>query len=407
MKFNSKTNIWLLFIVISVSQFGFSLFLPSLPEISVQLGAPTSITELTVVYYMVGLLVSQLIYGPLSDFYGRRKIMLSGMFIFILGTVLATFSWSIDLLLIARLVQGLGIGAATTIGRAILRDVFQDDEYIKSASKLASFVAVTPVIAPILGGFIQAWLGWRWNFGLLLIFALIVFSFWYFLFYETNKQQNKNSISISLVIKNYLTIFKSPIFLKNAICGGLIYSGEVVFLSVAPFLIQEKLHISVALYGWILFLTVSGFIIGARCSAILVHKFECKKLILIGLFTTLSSSILMIIWSGLSNSSLLSTVVPMVFFMWGAGFVYPNAAVSAIGSFPEKAGVASALLSSLQGLVAASVGFLASAFHCETATDLALILVCLSLVSITLLLLGAIVNQHPKGVIPSAAKEAS
>ncbi|MBA3537807.1 MAG: MFS transporter [Tatlockia sp.] len=145
MKFNSNINIWLLFLIISVSQFGFSLFLPSLPEISINLEAPTSITELTVVYYMIGLLVSQLIYGPLSDFYGRRKIMLSGMSIFIIGTALATISWNINLLLIARLVQGLGIGSATTIGRAILRDVFTGDEYIKSASILASFAAVTRV----------------------------------------------------------------------------------------------------------------------------------------------------------------------------------------------------------------------------------------------------------------------
>ncbi|MBA3536595.1 MAG: MFS transporter [Tatlockia sp.] len=250
--------------------------------------------------------------------------------------------------------------------------------------------AVTPVIAPIFGGFIQAWLGWRWNFALLFIFALIIFGFWYFLFHETNKHQNKNSMSVSLVIKNYLIIFNSPIFLKNAICGGLIYSGEVVFLSVAPFLIQERLHFSAAVYGWILFLTVSGFILGARCSAILVQKFECKNLILIGLFTTLISSILMLIWNNVSNSSLLSTVTPMVFFMCGAGFVYSNTAVSAIGPFPEKAGVASALLSSLQGMVAASVGFLASQLHCDTATDLALILVCLSFVSITLLLWGTI-----------------
>lgn len=220
MKFNSNINIWLLFLIIAVSQFGFSLFLPSLPEISIKLDAPITITELTVVYYMIGLLISQLIYGPLSDFYGRKKIMLSGMSIFIPGAALATFSWNINLLLIARLVQGLGIGAATTIGRAILRDRFQGDEYIKSASKLASFTAVTPVIAPIFGGFIQSWLGWRWNFALLFIFALIIFSFWYFLFNETNKQRNKTPISISLVIKNYPIIFKSPIFLKMQFVEG-------------------------------------------------------------------------------------------------------------------------------------------------------------------------------------------
>lgn len=122
----------------------------------------------------------------------------------------------------------------------------------------------------------------------------------------------------------------------------------------------------------------------------LVKKFKCKSLILTGLFTTFMSSILMVIWNNVGNSTLLSTVVPIVFFMWGAGFVYPNAAVSAVGPFPEKAGVASALLSSLQGLVAASVGYLVSQLRCDTATDLALILVSISFISITLLLWGAI-----------------
>jgi DHA1 family 2-module integral membrane pump EmrD-like MFS transporter len=161
---SSTTYLILLIMLISIAQCGLSLYLPSLPAISSRLHALPTLVQLTVVYYVIGIGISQLFYGPLSDHYGRRKIVLYGVYIFLTGTVLAMYSPTIDILLMARFIQGIGIGSATTISRAILRDIFQGKEYVKAGSKLASAVATAPIVAPILGGYIQTNLGWRANF---------------------------------------------------------------------------------------------------------------------------------------------------------------------------------------------------------------------------------------------------
>jgi len=374
MRVTSTRYLMLLIMLISIAQCGLSLYLPSLPAISSSLNVLPALVQLTVVYYVIGIGISQLFYGPLSDHYGRKKTVLFGVYIFFLGTVLAAFSKTIDILLVARFIQGVGIGAATTISRAVLRDIFQGKEYVKAGSKLASAVATAPIVAPILGGYIQANLGWRANFFILLILTAVILVCWHILFRETNHQRNAKNIMISLVIKNYLSIIRSSVFLKNVICGGLIYSGEVVFLSMAPFLMQVKLGVSASVYGWLLFLTISGFMAGARTSSYLANKISCSSLVFIGILFSSLASLMMLIFGMINYFNLISLILPMILFMFGAGFVYPNTSVIAVGKFSDKAGTASALLSSLQGLLAALSGILVSLLHSNTLLAMAAIL---------------------------------
>ena len=150
--------------------------------ISLEFHASPVLTKNTVIYYVIGIAVSQLFYGPLSDHYGRKKIALISMGIFILGTVVAVLSNAIAGLLMARLIQGVGIGASTIVSRAVLRDVFHGVEYKKSGARLASIVAITPIIAPLLGGYFQELSGWRLSFIILLFFSIITWLLWFFLF---------------------------------------------------------------------------------------------------------------------------------------------------------------------------------------------------------------------------------
>ncbi len=369
-------------LLIAIAQCGLALYLPSLPAIASTFSAQSSLVQNTVVYYLIGIATSQLFYGPLSDHYGRKNVALFGIGIFIVGSVLAIFSWTIYVFLLARLVQGIGIGSATIVSRAVLRDSFHGANYIEAGSKLASIVAIVPIVAPMLGGYIQAIAGWRTNFIILLGFSVSVFILWYFSFQETNKCDHKiNSISILSVLRNYLMIAKSPAFLKNAFCGGITYSGEVVILSIAPFLIQTKLSVSEIKYGWLMFILAVGFMTGARISSRLAIKIACYRLILIGLsFTTLASLMLLMI-SVTNYLYLLVIMIPMALFMLGTGFVYPNTSVTAVGQFPNNAGTASALFSGIQGLLAATIGILVSLFDSSVLTPMAVTLTCLCLFS--------------------------
>ncbi len=424
--FQQSQNNYLTLIIglVAVAQCGFALYLPSLPAITHAFHADPSAVQSTVFLYVLGISISQWFYGPASDYYGRRCIALFGLCLFIGGAILALFSYKIIFLLIGRGIQGIGMGAVMTVSRAILRDVFKGKTYVKNASRLASVIAVSPVVFPVFGGYLQSWWGWKANFTFMLVFASMISVCWYYFFPEsktvnnrvlskpayareiggdlerTNRQEsrfaqalaesrgprtdrvktgvytrvhedsstestnkffakvgsgkksNQNSLNIQSVLKNYGRIIRSPIFLKNTLCGGLIYAGEVVFLTIAPFLIQQNFNLSAFLYGWLMFIAIIGFIFGSQASSYLANRLKHTQLILIGLGCCFVAVCFLFVIYFLNIETILSILSPVSFFMFGAGFVYPNTSVGAIGHFPENAGTASALLSSLQGGIA-------------------------------------------------------
>lgn len=350
--------LWLLCLMIAINQCGLALYLPSLPSIAVGFHASTALAQNTVMYYVVGIAASQLVYGPLSDHYGRKRIALIGMSIFAVGTVVAVCSWSIAVLLLARLIQGIGIGAATIVSRAVLRDVFQGSHYVKAGARLASIVAVMPMIAPVLGGYLQTWLGWRANFIVLLFFSLLMIVSWYRWFAETAVISHARSLSIKSVVQDYWQAAQSRVFVKSAVCGGLTYAGEIVILGMAPFAIQTQLGVSTTVFGWLLLLLALGFMAGARLSICLANYLSGRVLIQLGLGVTCLMSVLLLFLMLLHVIVLWSLMVVLVLFMLGTGLVYPNTSLTAVGQFPDKAGTASALFSGIQGGLASISGLL-------------------------------------------------
>ena len=347
-----KYYLVLIICLVAVAQCGFSLYLPSLPAITRAFHSDPSQVQSSVFFYVLGICLSQWFYGPLSDYYGRRSIALFGLLFFIIGAIFALFSSNLSFLLLGRGIQGIGMGAVMTVSRAILRDVYKGKTYVKNASRLASVIAISPVIFPVFGGYLQSFWGWRASFVFMLVFSLIVGISWYYCFIESHFNVKKEKMSLLTILMNYRDIARSPLFLKNTLCGGLIYTGEVIFLTIAPFLIQQKFHLSASLYGWLMFIAIVGFIFGSQASSYLANRLRHDLLILVGLFFCLLSIFFLSLACLFDILSILSILSPISLFMFGAGFVYPNTSVGAVGHFPEKAGAASALLSSIQGGIA-------------------------------------------------------
>lgn len=381
MKTASSQYLMLLCFLIAIGQAGLGLYLPSLPMISLEFHASLESTKNTIIYYVIGIAFSQLFYGPLSDYYGRKKISLARMGIFIGGTTLAISSSTISWLLIARLIQGIGIGASTIVSRAVLRDVFHGVEYVKSGARLASIVAITPIIAPLLGGYFQEISGWRLSFTLLLLFSIITWFFWFFLFKKTTLTKKNTLLSFSIFLNNYFLIGKSTLFLKHAICGGLIYSGEVAILTVLPFFIQTQLGASSTTFGWVMLVLAFGFIAGARISVYLSEYESSHSLIYIGLLLAGISSCLLLSTIFFIHINLIFITMILFLFLLGAGIVYPNTSVTAVGLFPEKAGTASALFSGIQGSLAALSSILLSYFSSKSLYPLSILLIICTLFS--------------------------
>ncbi|MBY0544151.1 MAG: MFS transporter, partial [Gammaproteobacteria bacterium] len=208
---------WLIFLLLGlmglISQFSSDNFLPSLPYIAIGLHTSNALAKLSIGLYLLGLCVSTLIYGPLSDYYGRRPIVLIGYAIFIVGCVMVATTHSVTQLLIGRVVQACGIGAGTALFRTIMRDVFTGKQLAKAGSYLGMIFAIVPPLAPITGGYIQEYIGWRANFILLLILALIITPIIALMLPETLQAANRRARSIKEVFKAYLELLTHREFL--------------------------------------------------------------------------------------------------------------------------------------------------------------------------------------------------
>jgi|APSaa5957512535_1039671.scaffolds.fasta_scaffold148386_1 Bcr/CflA subfamily drug resistance transporter len=190
-----------------ILQMSTDIYLPSFPYIAQDLIATQTSVQLTLSLFLGGFAVSQLFYSPLSDYFGRKPILLFGILFFLLMNILSIFVVNIDQLLWLRFLAGVGGGSCSVVSRAITRDIFTG----KSLEKIASYQLITwsiiPIIAPLIGSYIQHYSGWRYNFIFLSIIGILAVNIIYFLLPETRPIQHKpNSLQIKFTFKNYLRI---------------------------------------------------------------------------------------------------------------------------------------------------------------------------------------------------------
>jgi len=350
---------FLALLLVTLGQFAIDIYLPSLPSMVADLGATKSAVQQTLTFFLISFALSQLIYGPLSDRYGRRIILLLGLLIFIIGAVGACLARSIEFLILMRLVQGLGIGAANVLCRAILRDLYHGGpELAKKVTFLGILWVISPVIAPVLGGYIEEFWGWRANFVFLAIFVFLVWVWAFFFLPETKDQSQRQSIHPTVIGKNYLHLFSSRPFIGYVFADLFIYGVLSSFYVVGPFLLQKVLGLSPVVFGWMMLVISGGYLLGSSINIRLVHHLHQTVVIKIGLAWILIVSLGMVIlaMSGIFN---LTTVVLSICLLFiGIAFIFTNCIGLSLSIFPHLAGSASAVwgfLAYLGGTLATSI----------------------------------------------------
>lgn len=342
--------------VVALGPISTDLYLPSLPAIGVALGAGTSDVQLTLSVFLVGFAVSQLIYGPLSDRYGRRPVLLIALLIYLAATVACGLAGTIEELIVARFFQALGACAGPVVGRAVVRDVFGRDRSARVLSYMATAVSVAPAIGPIIGGYLEIGFGWRAGFVALGVFGVIAFAGIFALLPETNNHRNPTATQPRKLISNYLVLVRNRHFIACVLICTFSYSGIFSFISGSSFVLIETLGLSPSSYGLCFTAVVIGYMVGAFASGRFTQAAGARRLISIGTsFQCIGGAIgIALALSGQLN--VLSIIVPTFVFLIGTGLAMPNAMASAIGPFPQMAGAASALLGFTQMTVAAGVG---------------------------------------------------
>jgi DHA1 family 2-module integral membrane pump EmrD-like MFS transporter len=364
------------------------MYVPSLPAITQALATDSSTIQLTLSFYMLGFGLSQLIYGPLSDRIGRRKPIVFGVLLGVMGGMICALAPVAAVLIVGRFIQGVGIGVSNCVGRSLTRDVLSGTQLAKIGSHISMVNAVFLAMAPTLGGYIQTFIGWRATFIILVLYAFAVWMLVYYKLPETNLNLNPDATKLNVMIRNYLILLRNKAFIGFTLCSGLAYAGLVAYLTVAPFLLQNIVGLTPVQFGWLAFLVAGSIFLSAFINSKLIVAKGIPAMMFYGACLMITAGILML---ALALCGFLNTVVvmlPVAFFSMGAGLTFANAFAAAFHEFPHMAGSAGALFGCIQILTGGLVSAIMAAVHATTQLPLAVILVVLGVAALFFLRLA-------------------
>lgn len=378
----------LLILMAVMATFASDLYAPSLPAIAHSLHTTGTQAKYTITVYLLGFALAQVLYGPLSDAYGRRFAVLLGLLTFVIGSILCVCAHSITMLCLGRLIQGLGAAGILCIARIAMGDLLSGARLSQVVSYFSMLFAVVPVIAPIVGATIQHYYHWPMVFILMLSYSVIALVVIFLLFPETNNNINRSAIQPRRFLKNYWTLLTNTTFWSYAASSGAIFGGIMAYYTVSPFLFEKQLHVSVLAFGWITFLVACGLIVGRIVNARIIRKYSALKLLTVGIMMTTGAALLMLIFAILGIHTVAAIIIPMFIYLMATGFIFANAFVGVITAFPHMKGATGALYSGLQMLISFGATLIAANISIHPQLTIAVIISVLSAISIIFLALG-------------------
>lgn len=333
------------------------LYLPSLPSIQAAFATDVPTVQLTLSVYLIAFAVCQLVYGPLSDRFGRRPVLILGVGIYAAASVACVFAQSIDHLVVARFFQALGGCSGVVLARAVVRDVYGATRSAKLLSYMGTAMALAPALGPILGGYLTVAFGWHANFIVLSAFGGACLAGLIFLLPETNGDKDPKAFNPPQMLRNFGALLSHRGYRGYLFTGAFSYSGLFAFISGSSFVFIKVLGLTADQYGYCFAAIVLGYMAGTQIGGRSVARFGIKTMVLWGSLTSALAGTAMAAFALVDYTNVAAVLVPMILYMVGMGLVLPNAAAGGIGPFPKMAGAASSLLGFCQYGIAAAVGY--------------------------------------------------
>lgn len=324
-----------------------------------EMGTSAERVSLTLSYFLAGFAMAQLVYGPLSDRFGRRPVLLGGIVLYLAASLVCALAGTIEALIVARVAQGMGACAGPVLGRAIVRDVYGRERAAQVLAYIGLAFAISPAVTPIIGGYVQVWLGWRANFYLLTALAALVFWAVWLLLGETNRRPDPGALRPSGMARNYVKMLGTPEYVGYMLSLTFVFAGLMTYVAVAPFVFIGTIGLTPDVFGLVNVFNVVGFIIGTVAAGRLTPGIGLARMVGAGIVLCLLGGAAMAGTALAGHVSVAAIVLPLTVFTAGMGMVFPNAMAGAMGPFPRAAGAASALLGFFQMAAAAAVSALA------------------------------------------------
>lgn len=333
------------------------MYLPSLPSIARAFGVADSAAQSTLTSFMLGFAIGMLVYGPLSDRFGRRPILLGGLALFLVASIACASAGSIDLLVGMRFVQALGAGAASVMARAIARDVHAPHDAARVLSMIAIVTGVGPLLAPLIGGQLLLVGGWRAIFVVLALFGALASALAFMRVRESWPADKRAGAVLWHSFAIYGRLLVDPVALGHLLCGGMAFASMFAYITATPFVYIDYFHVTPQHYGLFFGLNIVGIMLGNYLNARLISRLGSLRLVAGASFVSCGASLFVALacltgWGGLWS------IVAGLFFVVGVvGVLTANCTTDLMHRYPRNAGAAAAVFGAGQLVLGALASF--------------------------------------------------
>lgn len=363
-----------LLLIACLSSVATEIYAPSLASIAELMHAKIENAQFSLTIFMVGLALSQLIYGPLSEGLGRRKPLIIGLLIFICGSLLCAGSTTIEFLIAGRFIQGLGAGACSSLWRTIFRDVYQGDELAKYGAWLSVIIIFFVPAIPVLGGYFQHYIGWQASFVFLIFYSFLTLLLIIFTFKETSEHHHPERLKASFVMQTFKQLLTSRVFMGYSLCVFFCYGAFFSWFAVGPVLLIKSLGLSPVEFGWVSFLISAGAMaLASTINGKYIKRFGSKFLLRFGWILMFFSGCLLLLGQLIFGLNLFAILIPVFLFYFGVTLIWPNAFAGAFTPFGTIAGYAGSLYSFMQLGGGALIGSISAHLPANSQLPMALI----------------------------------
>ncbi len=337
-------------------------YLPSLPTVAADLGTTDTAAQFTISGVLLGAALGQLLVGPLSDRFGRRRPALVGLGLHVVASLLCMMVPSIGGLIVLRMVQGVGNSAAAITATAVIRDRLTGGPAARVLSRLFLVIGLAPLLAPTVGGFVAGVAGWRAVFGVLAALGLgLAVVVWRFL-PETLPPERRTAAGLGGALRGYRRLVADRRFVALAVLPGLSLGALISYVVGSPFVIQVGYGLTAHQFALVFALNGVGFVLGSQVNARLVRQVAPIRIVRVALPLGLGIAAVLLVVAATGAGGLVGLLVPLWFLLAVIGLIPPNASAMALSRHGERAGAAAALIgfaqSGIAGLVSPLVGFL-------------------------------------------------
>ncbi|MCA1300219.1 multidrug effflux MFS transporter [Stappia indica] len=349
--------------LVAIGPISMALYTPAMPVLAAAFDTSQAMIKLTLTAYFTGFALSQLLCGPLTDAFGRKPIALLFLSLYLASTLLATYAPTIEWMLAARALQGVGASVGIAVSRALARDQFVGQASARIMNTTGMMLAIGPALAPTIGGVTLELFGWREIFIAMIIYGVALMLGVMVFMRETNPYIDRSNLHPYRLFRNYLTLITDTRFLQPSLLTGIGTGTIYTMATILPFVLIDKVGLTPVEFGFGMMVQSCSFIAGTIVTARLLRRVEAHRLLPYGIAGIVVAAVSMVVLLTMFPLHFLTVMGPVGLFVFFLATVMPSAFTSALHDFPKIAGAASAMMGFLQfgaglagSLVAAALG---------------------------------------------------